>query len=330
MRAPLGLLIALPALSCEAPGDAPAGDAAALDAQARLDAALPDGGCGPSEIDTDAGCLGLLGAPCAEGPACVSGHCADGLCCDGPCDGPCERCEAAGVCGPAPDGADEECPTHCASGTCQPCPEDMAAVAGFCMDRFEAPNVEGGLPFVMFTFLEAEAWCGARGRRLCFDDEWTRACGGTEGWAYPYGVTREPGVCNDEETWLTYDQPLLNGWPPSASSADATSLETLLAAARIVSPTAAAAADHVAWLYQGEPGGANAGCTHLAEGVFDMTGNVEEWTRRRDGGEPSFHGNLKGRYWADTRTCQSNILVHGDGFRFYEIGFRCCMEPLAP
>jgi formylglycine-generating enzyme required for sulfatase activity len=182
----------------------------------------------------------------------------------------------------------------------------------------------------MYTFLEAEAWCGARGRRLCFDDEWTRACGGAEGWSYPYGDTRLPGVCNDEETWLSYNQTLLNGWPPSASSPDSTSLDELLGAARQVSSSAAAAADHVAWLYQGEPGGSNPGCTHGAEGVFDLTGNVEEWTRRRDGGEPSFHGNLKGRYWADTRTCQSNIISHGDGFRFYEIGFRCCKEPLSP
>lgn len=37
-----------------------------------------------------------------------------------------------------------------------------------------------------------------------------------------------------------------------------------------------------------------------------------------------FHGCLKGRYWADTRTCQDIILTHGDLFRFYEIGFRCC------
>lgn len=36
-----------------------------------------------------------------------------------------------------------------------------------------------------------------------------------------------------------------------------------------------------------------------------------------------------GRYWADTRTCQDIILTHGDLFRFYEIGFRCCKNATA-
>jgi len=62
-------------------------------------------------------------------------------------------------------------------------------------------------------------------------------------------------------------------------------------------------------------------------GAYDLCGNVEEWTRRRDGGEPQFHGKLKGRYWAETRTCQNGVISHGDGFRFYEIGFRCCRDP---
>jgi formylglycine-generating enzyme required for sulfatase activity len=168
----------------------------------------------------------------------------------------------------------------------------------------------------MYTFVQAEDWCEARGKRLCFDDEWTAACAGAAGTAYPYGATRQPGVCNDEEIWRVYDQSLLNQWPPAASSTAVDSLDQLWAAA-------GAAADHVQDLYQGEAGGANAGCTNES-GVFDLVGNVEEWTRRRDGGMTDFHGSLKGRYWAESRTCQSAVISHGDGFRFYEIGFRCC------
>jgi sulfatase modifying factor 1 len=201
----------------------------------------------------------------------------------------------------------------------------MLPVTGACMDRYEAPNVAGGLPLVMYTFVEAEAWCGARGKRLCFDDEWQEACAGPDQLAYPYGDTRVPGQCNDDKVWRAYDQPLLNGWPTSASSPTVGSLDELLAAARAVSATAAAAADHVASLYQGTGGGDLTGCVGPA-GVFDLVGNVEEWTRRRDGGEPQFHGMLKGRYWAESRTCQSGVTVHGDGFRFYEIGFRCCRD----
>jgi formylglycine-generating enzyme required for sulfatase activity len=203
-----------------------------------------------------------------------------------------------------------------------PCPVDMVEVESWCMDRYEAPNVAGELPLVMYRFIDAEDWCDARGKRLCFDDEWTQACAGSNGWAYPYGPTQQPGECNDDKVWRTYTPSLLQGWPSSASGAGVTSLQDLWDA---VNATAPATAEHLQWLYQGDGAGDNPGCGG-EYGVYDLTGNVEEWTRRRDGGTADFHGNLKGRYWAETRTCQNNITTHGDYFRFYEIGFRCCLD----
>lgn len=226
----------------------------------------------------------------------------------------------------APD-ASEDAAESAPDGPGSPCPDDMALVGDACVDLYEAPNHEGAVPLVMYSLIEADAWCTARGKRLCYDDEWQAACEGPQATAYPYGNDHQPGVCNDDKIWRTYNQSLLNGWPGSASGPDIESLADLLGAARAVSPTAAAAADHVESLYQGEPGGDNPGCAGV-DGVYDLCGNVEEWTLRRDGGEPDFHGNLKGRYWAESRTCQSNVTVHGDYFRFYEIGFRCCRDPL--
>jgi hypothetical protein len=212
-------------------------------------------------------------------------------------------------------------------GALGPCPEGMLLVAGqLCIDRFEAPNRAGALPLVMYTFVEAEAWCGARGKRLCFDDEWTRACAGAGETRYPYGDTHQPGVCNDDQPWRLYDQAKLDGWPSGASTPGVESLAELFEAASAASTAGKMASDHVEWLYQAEPAGDNAGCAS-AEGVFDTQGNVEEWTRRRDGGDgPAFSGSLKGRYWAEARTCQSGVKTHGNGFRFYEIGFRCCRD----
>lgn len=222
--------------------------------------------------------------------------------------------------------APDDGPVDAAEAGPGPCPADMVAVEDFCIDRFEAPNGTGELPLVMFTFDESAAWCGARGKRLCFDDEWTRSCAGSAGNKYPYGNQHQPGTCNDEETWLVYEQSKLNGWPWNVSKPSIESLSELLDAARAVSASAKIAADHVEQLYQAEPSGANAGCAG-AEGVLDLCGNVEEWTRRRDGGDgPSFSGALKGRYWAESRTCQNAVLTHGNGFRFYEIGFRCCRD----
>lgn len=199
----------------------------------------------------------------------------------------------------------------------------MAQVADFCIDRFEAPNVAGASPLVMYSFDEAQAWCAARGRRLCYDDEWTRACAGPEGLAWPYGNANQPGVCNDDEIWRSYDQTLLYQWPAFVCTTDVVSLGQLFVAAAAVSADAADSADHVEWLYQGEGSGTNSGCVSI-DGVLDLSGNVEEWTVRRDGGTADFHGNLKGRYWAEARTCQSDVTSHGDSFRFYELGFRCC------
>jgi formylglycine-generating enzyme required for sulfatase activity len=207
-----------------------------------------------------------------------------------------------------------------------PCPADMVLVEDWCIDRFEAPNRDGAMPLVMYHFDEAESWCMYRGKRLCFDDEWTRVCGGKEGLAYPYGDSNDPGVCTDDKVWLSYNQELLNGWPWSIDTDVIESVEDLLGAAREKGAAATAAADHVQWLYQAEPSGSKTGCT-TGDGAYDLSGNIEEWTRRRSGGTTDFHGNLKGRYWAEARTCQQSVITHGDLFRFYEIGFRCCRDP---
>jgi len=229
----------------------------------------------------------------------------------------------------APDAADAGTPdvdAEVETEAAAPCPSDMVLVEGFCIDRYEAPNHEGELPLVMYTFDEADAWCAAHDKRLCFDDEWTRSCEGTAQTKYPYGDVLIPGKCNDEETWLVYDQQKLNAWPWNVSKPGIESLSELLDAVRAVSSTAKVAADHVEALYQGEGSGTNAGCAG-PDAVFDLCGNVEEWTRRRDGGDgPDFSGALKGRYWAESRTCQNAVLTHGNGFRFYEIGFRCCRD----
>jgi formylglycine-generating enzyme required for sulfatase activity len=46
------------------------------------------------------------------------------------------------------------------------------------------------------TFAAAKAACASKGKRLCVADQWTRACGGATGLAYPYGDTYEAGRCN--------------------------------------------------------------------------------------------------------------------------------------
>ena len=206
-----------------------------------------------------------------------------------------------------------------------PCPVNMALVGSACMDLYEAPNRIDALALVMYSFDEAAAWCDQRGKRLCYDDEWLQACAGPEQWPYPYDATRVPGVCNDDKVWRVYNQTLLNGWPSGAAAPGVSSVEKLLDSARDAGAAGTASADHVQSLYQGEIPADNPGCVG-PYGVYDLVGNVEEWTRRRTSTDPNFEGNLKGRYWAESRTCQGNVTTHADPFRFYEIGFRCCQD----
>jgi formylglycine-generating enzyme required for sulfatase activity len=193
------------------------------------------------------------------------------------------------------------------------------------MDLYEAPNRIDALPLVMYDFDEAAAWCEHRGKRLCYDDEWLQACEGPDAWAYPYDSAREPGQCNDDKVWRVYSQSLLSAWPNDAATPEVETVDQLFDIARAAGDAAAASADHVESLYQGETPADSPGCVG-PYGVYDLVGNVEEWTRRRTSNDPNFEGNLKGRDWAESRTCQSNVTGHADPFRFYEIGFRCCRD----
>jgi len=197
------------------------------------------------------------------------------------------------------------------------CPRDMAALGASCIDRYEAPNVQGAKPLVMLSAFEAEAWCRERGKRLCTEAEWELACEGPprvsgtdilgeapRGREYPYGEVREEGACNDGTRWIEYDQELLNMWPDPPGVRE------------------------VERLYQGAPSGSHPRCVSPF-GVYDLLGNVEEWVFRSPGGR--FEHALKGCYWAgcfggSKPSCASTNYAHARTFRFYEIGFRCCMD----
>ncbi|AUX43895.1 uncharacterized protein SOCE26_053510 [Sorangium cellulosum] len=187
-----------------------------------------------------------------------------------------------------------------------PCPPDMAHVDAYCIDRFEAPNVEGALPLVMESAVSAHAWCEERGKRLCTEDEWDAACKGPEGYVYPYGDTHEADRCNDGKTWRAPDEAALNTWPSEEAMAE------------------------VQALYQAEPSGSRPGCVS-AFGVYDMTGNVEEWVVRTRYHVNEYPHILMGCYWSGCfggakPRCGSTNPAHADGFRFYETSFRCCRD----
>ncbi len=188
-----------------------------------------------------------------------------------------------------------------------PCPADMVAVAGFCMDRYEAPNQPGVPPLAMQTAKDAADFCTARKKRMCTEAEWVRACQGPAGRPYPYGTSYVRGRCNDDKVWKVPSWSTLATWPSAAAKAEAKRL------------------------YQADPSGARSGCVS-AEGVVDLAGNVAEWVVRSFPNAKNYDHVMKGCYWSgcyggSPPGCSFVNPAHPGTFRTYEAGFRCCLTP---
>ncbi|MBR4986537.1 MAG: SUMF1/EgtB/PvdO family nonheme iron enzyme [Proteobacteria bacterium] len=103
------------------------------------------------------------------------------------------------------------------------CPENMAAISDtYCMDMYEASRPDatetsagsdgsmatsrpGVMPWnIGDNNSAAEAACNAAGKRLCEPAEWEYACRGEQDYAYVYGNTYDPQICNGIETYDRY------------------------------------------------------------------------------------------------------------------------------
>jgi hypothetical protein len=206
------------------------------------------------------------------------------------------------------------------------CPAGMTLAGTFCVDRFEASlvRVSDGAPWPPFVnpgtavvravsvrdavpqgyinMVQAQSACQRSGKRLCTDTEWLRACRGLDNWTYPYGPTVQPGVCNDNRAvhpaveyfgttdpwiWSELDHPCLNQLPDSLDRT-----------------------------------GRNGGCV-TPEGVYDMMGNLHEWTA-----DPA--GTFRGGYYVDTvingSGCLYRTTAHDGNHWDFSTGFRCCAD----
>jgi hypothetical protein len=175
----------------------------------------------------------------------------------------------------------------------------------FCIDRYEYPNRVGILPTLGVTWEDAGKLCAAEGRRLCTDSEWTLACEGNEMRPYPYGFQRDSHACNIDKPYIVPDEAAYAD--PERRAAEAKRLD------------------------QSEPSGSRSACVSQF-GVYDMTGNVDEWVVNEHGSTKSapYVSGLKGGYWGPVRNrCRPMTVDHNQWHFGYQIGFRCCANPVA-
>ncbi len=306
----------------EATHDAAAPDAGGADAAAAPDAAPPVPDMAPG--DPPVACA-VAGAP---------GECIDVVDCAPPrrptpgfCPGPAEIqcCHEVGEALECDAAAHPQPNAGLVEGPGDPgCPDGMAAVAGFCVDVYEgalffddgapwspyhnpgdrplrAASIAGAVPQGYINGDQAAAACARAGKRLCTDAEWLRACQGDAGRTYPYGDERDPGVCNDARA----RHPAVELFPNDPNPFD-----------RIQDAC-------INQLHDGlTPTGDHPGCV-TPEGVFDMMGNLHEWTA-----DPS--GTFRGGFYVDTVRngpgCLYRTTAHNRQHWDYSTGFRCCAD----
>jgi sulfatase modifying factor 1 len=233
------------------------------------------------------------------------------------------------------------------------CPMEMAHIAGYCIDRWEAHLVvragneirphpyylrpvkdkvyearskPGVFPQAYVSRVESKAACEAAGKRLCKWIEWRRGCQGTHWQRFPYGGAYEAEKCNHVKEHLLgrifgHDA---RRWKQSQFNDPRLSQEPGFLSRsgeyeECVSP----------------------------DGVYDMVGNLHEWVTDRvtvafmtriakegvyrekqpwRGGNGMFLGGFYSTRGQHGPGCHFTTAAHGPTYHDYSTGFRCCRD----
>ena len=151
-----------------------------------------------------------------------------------------------------------------------------------------------------------DAACNEAGKRLCTDKEWVRACRGKHDMQFPYGDDREPRFCNDTKAISPLNHFFGKLEDSEKFGSEKMNDPRLNQLAGTLTKT-----------------GARGKCK-TSDGVFDMVGNLHEWTA-----DPA--GTFRGGYYLDTTIngdgCGYRTTAHVASYHDYSTGFRCCKDP---
>ncbi len=160
----------------------------------------------------------------------------------------------------------------------------------FCIDRYEFQPKGYRFPLTHVNWTEAQNLCSKMEKRLCFEDEWEFACEGEAAVPYPYGFVRDGKKCNHdfpEEQLVTAPDVFIDRRVAND------------ALPQCKSPF----------------------------GVFNLVGNVDEWTTRYNRKTPK-RSILRGGWWLIGRNrCRAATDNHSEIYAGMQTGFRCCKGP---
>jgi hypothetical protein len=164
----------------------------------------------------------------------------------------------------------------------------------------------GATPNGYVTGKLAQVACQLADKRTCKRREWRRACGGQQGWAFPYGPAYEQGACNvfreAHPAAVLHDDASRGHSDPRLNRVSVRGRPLLRKA------------------------GGSARCVSRwgDDAIYDMVGNVDEWLD-----EPS--GTFAGGFYArgTKEGCDWFGGAHSIHYGDYSTGVRCCKDPAA-
>jgi hypothetical protein len=165
-----------------------------------------------------------------------------------------------------------------------------------------AKSAPGAIPQGYVSQIQAGKACAASKKRLCADDEWQAACRGKTGRPFPYGEKEKRGTCNDHRDAH-----------PAIQYLESKDLSVFT---KLEHPCISQIPDTLL------PTGAKKECV-TPEGVYDMVGNLHEWTADPTG---HFRGGYYVETWLNGRGCDYVTTRHAPVYWDYSIGFRCCAD----
>lgn len=173
----------------------------------------------------------------------------------------------------------------------------------FCIDRYEYPSREGAHPPAHVSAYDAAALCASAGKRMCYESEWTAACEGPDKLPFPYGLERSSAHCNIDQPYLHPKIDLLHHADPRVAERELLRVD------------------------QSTPSGGRPLC-RSGFGVYDLTGNFDEWVLTESRRGASKWAGLKGGGWGHVRNaCRPITTSHVAQFIYYSISTRCCGDP---